>query len=286
VQIGSVRDTSSYLSDSRDVPGFNSTIAVALETDEILKSWWYSVYISVFVMVCFLFVMGLLGQRLFAQVNARLAVEADLRQARELLEQRVADRTADLRATIVQRNNLLREVFHRVKNNMQVVDGLLYIKTQDFQATHALHEMRILIHVINLAHTYLMETEEYGTFDIAPFLIDLTNDVAAHLTGENCIDITVSSMYVDIDYAVPIGLLMTELMSICLDTKQEGDRLPVSLVLDADTVTITVGFASPARFETRLIICLLRQLNGVLDVNGSQVQVRLRNRVAVGRTPS
>jgi two-component sensor histidine kinase len=206
-QIGQVSDIP-YIDSIQTVPGYDLSVIVALDKNETLQSWWNSAYINLVALGTTLVLMSLLGYRLIVQIRIRAAAEAGLFEATRFLEQRVIDRTAALRAAVVQRDNLLREVFHRVKNNMQVVDGLLYLKIKDSHEAQALHDMRLLIHAINLAHDYLMETRDYETFDIAPFLINLVKDVGSQWSDE-IVDITVSPMRVDVDYAVQIGLLLT-----------------------------------------------------------------------------
>lgn len=65
------------------------------------------------------------NSRLHNEMEAHRQAVAELRQLKTFLEQRVEERTAELQKALMQRDLLLREVYHRVKNNLQVVDLLI-----------------------------------------------------------------------------------------------------------------------------------------------------------------
>jgi two-component sensor histidine kinase/PAS domain-containing protein len=127
---------------------------------------------------------------------------------------------ADLRAALGQRDLLLREVYHRVKNNLQIVDGLLLMQSRsirDPQAAEALAGLRSRIYALGLVHAQLMSSSNLETFDIAPFLLELTqNIVAGGSSREVTFEVEACPLEVDLDVAVPLGLLVTELVTNCL----------------------------------------------------------------------
>jgi len=138
---------------------------------------------------------------------------ADLEKAKRDLERVLADRTRALE----QRDLLLREVYHRVKNNLQIVDGLLVMRAsqlQDAQAQHALLDLRSRIYALGLVHHQLMGSDDLQTFDIRPFL----NELSVNLTdgaAERGIEIVIDAcaLPVGLDFAVPFGLIVTELVT-------------------------------------------------------------------------
>ena len=81
-----------------------------------------------------------------------------------------------------QRDLLLREVYHRVKNNLQIVDLLLSMQERqlsDNEAKLALTTLRGRIQVLGLVHEQLMKSGDLVTFDIAPFLDELSRNIVA-----------------------------------------------------------------------------------------------------------
>jgi two-component sensor histidine kinase/PAS domain-containing protein len=124
---------------------------------------------------------------------------------------------ADLRAALGQRDLLLREVYHRVKNNLQIVDGLLLMQSgavKDPVARKALAGLRGRIYALGLVHAQLMASKNLETFDIAPFLHELTHNIVAG-AADTAVKLAVEaeSVEVDLDFAVPVGLLVTELVT-------------------------------------------------------------------------
>ena len=124
---------------------------------------------------------------------------------------------ADLRAALGQRDLLLREVYHRVKNNLQIVDGLLLMQAgavQDPVARQALAGLRSRIYALGLVHAQLMASKNLETFDIAPFLQELSHNIVAGAADATVsLEVEAMPLEVDLDFAVPVGLLVTELVT-------------------------------------------------------------------------
>ncbi|MEA1672633.1 PAS domain S-box protein [Nitrospirillum sp. BR 11163] len=146
-------------------------------------------------------------------VTERAAAEAALREAKSDLELVVAERTAALR----QRDLLLREVYHRVKNNLQVIDGLVMMQAlqlRDPDGRQALMGLRSRVYALGLVHQQLMTSSDLVTFDIAPFLDELARNILQAGADEDVtLDIAVCPLMVNLDFAIPLGLLVTELIT-------------------------------------------------------------------------
>ena len=125
--------------------------------------------------------------RAIEDIDTRQKAETALSAAKQELEQVVEERTAALS----QRNLLLREVYHRVKNNLQLIDSLLMMqdrKIADPQAKEALQSLRSRISALGLVHEQLMGSADLKTFDVVPFLDDLSNNLMES-GGNNGVDI-------------------------------------------------------------------------------------------------
>ncbi|WP_297506723.1 sensor histidine kinase [uncultured Caulobacter sp.] len=151
----------------------------------------------------------------------RLAVEnlEALERAQGALQDANAElaRLVDERtAALAQRDLLLREVYHRVKNNLQVVDGLLMMharKIRDPAGTAAFDDVRKRVFALGLVHHQLMGSADLKTFDIGAFLSELTMHLQAGAPDNVTLKIDCSPLKVDLDFAVPLGLLITELVT-------------------------------------------------------------------------
>src|SRR3546814_17591258 len=111
---------------------------------------------------------------------------AELRVAKTDLEGMVEERTAAL----LQRDLLLREVYHRVKNNLQIIDGMVMMQArqlQDQAAKDSLQALRSRIYALGLVHQQLMASRDLKTFDIVPFLEDLSGPIIEVCAHDNAI---------------------------------------------------------------------------------------------------
>lgn len=155
-----------------------------------------------------------------------------LESANEKLEQLVADRTAAL----AQRDLLLREVYHRVKNNLQVVDGLLLLQSRklaDPAALAAIEGLRKRVYAIGLVHHQLMGSANLKTFDVGAFLRDLVAHLQKGAPDSIALCIDAAPLNVDLDFAVPLGLLVTELTTNALKHAFPSGAGEVRVVLEA-----------------------------------------------------
>jgi two-component sensor histidine kinase len=216
---------------------------------------------------------------------------------RELLEEAVAQRTTDLTKTIRQRDLLLREVYHRVKNNLQVVDALIAMESRrlkDPSAREALAELRNRVFALGLVHQQLMSSDDLASFCIAPFLRELCDNVTKSLALAERgvrVDVDAAPIRVNLDFAIPVGLLTTELLSNTAKRAQ-ATEVRVSFQCDAAghailTVEDNGGSESPDKLRLaedggstgeRIIEGLTRQLEGRMDImrdNGTRVRILL-----------
>ncbi|HEY2661082.1 MAG TPA: PAS domain S-box protein [Caulobacteraceae bacterium] len=214
-----------------------------------------------------------------------------LKAAKSELEATVEQRTAALG----QRDLLLREVYHRVKNNLQIVDGLLLMqarKLDDAQAKAAISGLRGRIYALGLVHHQLMGSSNLRTFDVSPFLHELTANLL-DANGSDDIKISVRSAPLDIglDFAIPLGLLVTELVTNSLKHAFPGGMGSVDISLDRrddGTIDLVVsddgqGYdTGPMRKTSGLgsviIKGLVSQLEGRMTIDGqagSRVEIHL-----------
>jgi two-component sensor histidine kinase len=180
--------------------------------------------------------------------------EARVKAANGQLQLRVEAQTSELRAAnaqltaaLEQRDILLREVYHRVKNNLQIVDALLAAQARqisDKQALAALHYLRQRVYAMGLVHQQLMESTDLKTFDIAPFLQELSQSIVG-ASGAKSVALSVQSipLAVGLDFAIPLGLLVTELLTNSLKRRFADGAGRIAVTLEhgeANTLALTV----------------------------------------------
>ena len=132
-----------------------------------------------------------------------------------LLETRVKERTAELERALDERFVMLQEIHHRVKNNLQVIISLLRLEADrqgdtDSRASLEASVQRIL--AMALVHETLYDTDQLDEIDIVSYARRLIEETRASASAEFELEAEGPSL-VGLDFAVPFGLLLNELMS-------------------------------------------------------------------------
>ncbi len=136
-----------------------------------------------------------------------------------LLENAVNVRTQELKKIVGEKELLLAEVHHRVKNNLQIISGLLQLQgatMEDITIKTAFKEGQSRINSIALIHQNLYEQETFGTIYFHTFIKGLVGKVAELFeNGHRFIgfDIGEEKLLLDINTAVPLGLIVNELVT-------------------------------------------------------------------------
>lgn len=206
-------------------------------------------------------------------------------EGRDISEQK---RTAEqVKASLKEKEVLLKEIHHRVKNNLGVVDGLLQMqarRSQNSEVIEALTESQNRIASIALVHEKLYDSNNLANIDFVQYISDLT----AHLfdsynTHLNQVKLTtqVNAILLDIDTAIPCGLIINELVSNALKYAFPNTRMGeihVTFQQNQDqTLTLTVadnGIGLPEDFTLKqtktlginLVKGLVRQIRGTLEI--------------------
>ncbi len=195
----------------------------------------------------------------------------------------VQDRDQKLRDAVEQKTLLVREIHHRVKNNLQIVVSLLNLQARELKdsaAQEALKQARMRINALALVHRILHDIEEQTLVNLKPLLEDLTTQTNEGLGGERR-DIAVSTdiapRHVSGDVAVPLALFTVEALTNIFKHAYPGGggSIRVSLAPAADgklELTIEddgVGF-EPERADnsmgSRLIKTFAQQLGGAATI--------------------
>jgi len=114
---------------------------------------------------------------------------------------------------------LLREIHHRVKNNLQVISSILGIQSRsvtDVKAKAAIKEGRSRVHSMSLIHQNLYKKDDLTGISIKDYLDKLGHDLLSTYAIEPDkvnIHIEADDMILDVETVVPIGLIVNELIS-------------------------------------------------------------------------
>jgi len=127
-----------------------------------------------------------------------------------------------LQRSLTEKEILLREVHHRVKNNMQVISGLIELQSMqisDPELNRLFQENINRIKTMALIHESLYRSNDYSRIDFSSYLNELISFLLASYgrsSDEISVDIQLDVTQISLDLAIPCGLIANELISNCL----------------------------------------------------------------------
>jgi two-component sensor histidine kinase len=224
----------------------------------------------------------------------RVRTEQALLESHDELEQRVQERTVELvvaneeiKTSLKEKEVLLKEIHHRVKNNLQVISSLLDMtstRIHDQQANNLIKDARTKIHTMALIHARLYGSERVDQIDMRDHIRELANYLSQVYSDSKKITLIVdlSSIYLPITQAIPCALVLNEVISNAFKHAfREGQKGTIEISVKSpaqDTISIRVkddGIGIPQEVDIyktdSLGLKLLRnlvqsQLKGKIDV--------------------
>ena len=195
---------------------------------------------------------------------------------------------------------LLREIHHRVKNNMQILSSMIRLQTRRAESAElreVLAESEARIRSMGLLHEKLYQSDSVSTIDVEGYLRSLTNELMRMNTRQSSkvdLKLAVHGIQMGLDTALPCGLIVTELISNSMkyafpDGRPGAILISVSRTNDGEYSLIVWdnGIGVPEGFDIskakslglRLVTMLSAQLNGQLHVSGqrgTRVEIRFK----------
>jgi PAS domain S-box-containing protein len=235
-------------------------------------------------------------------LSEKLLKMVAVRAAAELERQ---DVEAALRSSLAEKDMLLKEVHHRVKNNLAAVMGLLYLLEQALEnqpARIALAELSARIKSMAMIHEQLYQSEAFSRIDFQVYLEELCAYLRSsyHTSGDISVSVSAVGVVMGLDIAVPCGLLITELVTNAFKyafpagrQPEAGCKINVSAQWDGVAYTLAVvdnGVGLPAGLNwsnTKTMGLVLvkmlgqHQLQGRIEVDcteGTTFRLKFANR--------
>jgi PAS domain S-box-containing protein len=181
---------------------------------------------------------------------------------------------------------MLREIHHRVKNNLAVIGSLFYLQsttTQDEQALRVLKECQERVRSMALVHERLYRSEDLASVDFGEYAEELANQLlrnSAPAAATIRLRLDLDNVPLGIDRAIPCGLILTELISNALKHAfpdgRSGEIRVALRRIDSDGLVLSVaddgvGLPDEVTLQTRrslgmrLVESLARQVDGELE---------------------
>jgi two-component system, sensor histidine kinase PdtaS len=179
---------------------------------------------------------------------------------------------------------LLKEIHHRVKNNLEIVSSLLSLQsaqTNDSTVVDAMQESQNRVQSMSMIHQKLYQGKNLGTIEMKDYLINLGSHVLDSFGADKRIvlECAMDTLELDVDTAVPLGLIVNELITNALKYAFPKDRkgqIEVQLAQNStDKLILKVidngigqeddDFTKGTGFGMQLIQLLTQQLNGTME---------------------
>lgn len=200
---------------------------------------------------------------------------------REINEQ-VREQNVIIEESLGQKEVLLKEIHHRVKNNLQLVSGLMQLQgaqSQDDRIKEIMDEGQNRIRSMSLIHQQLYESENLDEIDFSKYVETLVHDISTMLQSEARnvkISISADGVSLNIDTAVPLGLILNEVIINAFKHAFPDDRegeISVSMTEEDDHLELRIadnGKGLPEGFDLKtsdslglkLVKGLSRQIGG------------------------
>lgn len=206
-----------------------------------------------------------------------------------VLRRRVDSKTSEIQHSLKEKDVLLREIHHRVKNSLSIVSGLIELQmdgTKSDEARSVLQNSQSRIHSVALIHEKLYRTESISDIELDNYIRELVETLHGTFNDTNkfvTLSFELEKVILDIDRVVPCGLLINELVVNAFKhafKKNKEGTLSISLKDRHQNIILTVsdnGPGLPARFElnkveslgTMLIDSFTAQLDAKMDIETS-----------------
>lgn len=205
------------------------------------------------------------------------------RQTKEL-----SDKNTLIKKTLKEKELLVKEVHHRVKNNFQIVSSLLELQTkgiEDEKALELANEGKNRVKSMALIHQKLYQNEN-GLINFDEYIKLLVKELSILYTTKNNVDTTISSDNInfDVDTAIPLGLIINEIitnsykyafketkdnkLSIAI-SKENSENYKLTIEDNGPGIESTFDVKKAKSLGLRLVNRLVKQLHGSLNQSNS-----------------
>ncbi|MFT5777903.1 MAG: PAS domain S-box-containing protein [Crocinitomicaceae bacterium] len=215
------------------------------------------------------------------------------------ISQRVGKRKI-LQDALRSKEILFQEIHHRLKNNLAIISSILELqasKSGDSDFVRAIRDSQRRIKTTALAHEVLYENETLETVDLTNYIENLSNNVFESFVEETSRIKLVKTFNIDtmdVNHAVPLGLILNELMTnsfkYAFPDKREGE-IHISILQEGNMIDFKFkdnGIGLPENFQisesnsTGMIVLhsLVEQLDGSISLNsnkGTEIHISFKS---------
>ena len=203
---------------------------------------------------------------------------------RNVTEERLAEQ--ELKNSLQEKEILLKEVHHRVKNNLQVISSILNLQSsyvEDEKTLDILRESQNRIKSMSFIHESLYQTVDFSKINFSEYIDSLSkNLIHSYVLYDDKIELKINSkeVFLNLDLSIPCGLIVNELISNALKyafVKSKKGIINIDLFTKDGNVNLIiqdngVGLPKDIDFKNtdtlglQLVITLIEQINGTIEL--------------------
>ncbi|UIJ37976.1 response regulator [Desulfobaculum bizertense] len=214
----------------------------------------------------------------------------ELLLANEELNKNIEDRLKiekKLSASLEEKEVLLKEIHHRVKNNLQIISSLLYLQSQhipDPLAKEVFTESRCRVKSMALVHEKLYQSTDIAKIDYNEYLqqfVDFLKTTYLPPTHDIELKLNVNDVYLPVDSAIPVSLIINELVTnafkyawpqavtgtLTLDLVSNGSRVELGVADNGVGLPENFDIQQAESLGMQLISSLVQQLGGEIRID-------------------
>lgn len=150
------------------------------------------------------------------------------------LEEKLKHHSEELQDSLKEKEVLLKEIHHRVKNNLQIITSLLYLqslKIEDEETKEIFKDSQNRVKSLALVHEKLYQSKDLARIDFSDYLKNLSNFIfTTYKTNvpNLHIDYDLDEVFLSVEVSVPLGLIINELLSNALKYAFRGHQIDIS----------------------------------------------------------
>ena len=200
----------------------------------------------------------------------------------------------EMKKSLEEKEILLKEIHHRVKNNLQVISSLLSLQsgyTKEKKISSLFKESQSRIRSMGLIHEILYQTNDFARIDFSEYIPRLAGHLARSYGLEDSLKINVKDVFLDIDRSIPCGLIINELVSNSLKhafSGMEKGEIYINFYLKDNYFILEAGdngtgfpedldFQNTSSLGLQLVSNLVEQIEGTIElerIEGTRFKIK------------
>ncbi len=194
-------------------------------------------------------------------------------------------REENLKDKVNEKELMVKEVYHRVKNNLAIVSSIINLQMSDTSSEteiEVLNDLRSRIDSISMVHSKLFKGKDLNRINLDDYLTDLVGHLIDSLIHDNkriSAEISLGDINIDVNKAVPLGIVMTELTTnaikyafkdmesgvITISYKIKGDEIEIIFSDNGNGLPDDFSLETAESLGVNLVLSLVMQLEGTIN---------------------